>query len=103
VTLGFVRNSTSLIEPYPDYKWHSSHGRDCDGMTSVFRVAIDECKQMWVLDSGKIGRNQVCQPQLLIFNLSNDKLVKRFRFPKDLYSDAGLFITPVSSSLFCAD
>lgn len=41
VTLGYVASGPgNLIQPYPDYTWHSSHGRDCDGITSVFRIAV---------------------------------------------------------------
>lgn len=98
VTLGYVKSTTSLIAPYPNYEWHSSHGSDCNGMTSVFRVAFDDCNQMWVLDSGKIGSTQHCQPQLLIFNLNTDTLVKRHRFEKSLYTESSLFITPVSDN-----
>lgn len=99
VTLGYVKMSDTAVIPYPSYNWHSSHGRDCEGLTSVFRVAIDECNQMWVLDSGKIGAAQYCQPQLLIFNLRTDKLVQRYRFDKSLYRDNSLFLTPVSRQL----
>lgn len=43
VTLGYVANGPGyLIQPYPDYSWHSSHGRDCDGITSVFRVSVSD-------------------------------------------------------------
>ncbi|KAG5671105.1 hypothetical protein PVAND_001319 [Polypedilum vanderplanki] len=95
ITLGFVKHSTNVIEPYPNYKWHSSGGNDCDYMTSVFRVAFDTCNQMWVLDSGKIGSNQVCQPKLLVFNLATDSLVKRFRIPSSFVTSTTLFITPI--------
>lgn len=40
VTLGYLSGSHNLIQPYPEYSWHSSHGRNCDGITSVFRVAV---------------------------------------------------------------
>lgn len=99
-TLGFVRRSETQLNPYPSYEWHSSQGRNCDGLTSVFRVAMDTCGQMWVLDSGKIGSNQLCQPQLLVFNLKNDKLVSRYRFDRSLYRDTSLLITPVNNSIF---
>lgn len=43
-TLGLVSsnraNGGPLIQAYPEYSWHSSHGRNCDGITSVFRVAV---------------------------------------------------------------
>lgn len=41
VTLGYIANGPgNLIQPYPNYAIQSSHGRDCDGITSVFRVAV---------------------------------------------------------------
>lgn len=39
-TFGYVTGSGNLIQPYPQYSWHSSHGADCDGITSVFRVTV---------------------------------------------------------------
>lgn len=40
VTLGYVAGPRNQIQPYPEYSWHSSHGNDCDGITSVFRIAV---------------------------------------------------------------
>lgn len=97
VTLGTIAPVPgSLIQPYPDYSWHSSHGTNCDGITSVVRIAIDECRRLWVLDTGKIGEIQHCSPQMLIFDLNSNQLIKRYRFPQSQYKDASLFITPVS-------
>ncbi|XP_055316182.1 protein yellow-like [Sitodiplosis mosellana] len=96
VTLGYVAGPGNLIQPYPSYSWHESHGRDCDGITSVFRIAIDKCRRLWVLDTGRIGAQQYCQPQILVFNLNTDTLIHRYRFPQDQYKPGvSLFITPV--------
>lgn len=101
VTLGTVAPTLgSCIQPYPDYSWHSSHGANCDGITSVLRIAIDECRRLWVLDTGKIGEIQKCPPQLLTFDLSTNLLIKRYRFPREQYSAASLFITPVSNKVY---
>lgn len=44
ITLGTVStngaNGGPLIEAYPEYSWHSNPGRNCEGITSVFRVAV---------------------------------------------------------------
>ncbi|XP_026470892.1 major royal jelly protein 1-like [Ctenocephalides felis] len=85
-----------MLAAYPDYSWHSSHGRNCNGLTSVFRVDIDKCNRMWVLDTGMIGSTQHCPPQLVVFNLHTDKMIMRYRFPEDQYkSGISLFVTPV--------
>lgn len=43
-TLSTTQKSTDggpLIEPYPTYfPWHSNPGKNCDGITSVFRIAV---------------------------------------------------------------
>ncbi|XP_030388000.1 major royal jelly protein 3-like [Scaptodrosophila lebanonensis] len=84
-----------LLQPYPSLDWHNKNGENCDQITSAFRVTINECNQMWVLDSGVIGRDQVCPPQLLLFNLGDDRLLHRFRFPNTTYVPGGsLLIAP---------
>ncbi|XP_030380459.1 protein yellow-like [Scaptodrosophila lebanonensis] len=84
-----------LIQAYPNYNMHNGNGENCDQITSAFRVAITECNQMWVLDTGLIGDLQYCPPQLLLFNLADDSLVHRYRFPNNTYMPAAsLFITP---------
>lgn len=48
ITLGVVTNIRTpngpLIAPYPSYMWHKSYGKNCDAITSVFRVAVSEVK-----------------------------------------------------------
>lgn len=41
MTLGTVEDD-GLIRGYPDYSWHDNQGSNCDGMTSVFRVAVSK-------------------------------------------------------------
>lgn len=96
VTLGTISPvNKDYIKPYPDYSWHSSHGLNCDAMTSVFRVVIDECQRMWVLDTGKIENTQFCPPQILIFDLITDRLITRYKIPSENYSEISLLISQV--------
>lgn len=39
MTLGIV-DGQGRIQAYPDYSWHDNQGQNCDGITSVFRVAV---------------------------------------------------------------
>ncbi|XP_052740139.1 protein yellow isoform X2 [Bicyclus anynana] len=94
VTLGTV-DEDGLISGYPDYSWHDNQGHNCNGMTSVFRVAIDRCSRLWVMDAGKIGENQVCPPQLLAFDLNSDRLIYRHVVNASNYIATSLFINPV--------
>ncbi|XP_018401267.1 PREDICTED: major royal jelly protein 1-like [Cyphomyrmex costatus] len=84
-----------LLRPYPDWSWHNSNCT-CDGIVSVIRVYI-RCNHIFVLDSGTIGPDQICNPKLLIFNLKNDTLVKTIYIPFDIASNTtgtGVLIAP---------
>ncbi|CAD7090713.1 unnamed protein product [Hermetia illucens] len=99
-TLGTVTNLPAEGGPqlvaYPRYSWHSSHGLDCNGITSAFRVAIDDCERLWVIDTGRIGNVQHCTPQLLVFDLRKDTLIHRYRFPQSQFKTAvSLLVTPI--------
>lgn len=45
------RPNGTEIKPYPDYSWHNSHGKNCDGLTSVYRVAVSELASLITLPS----------------------------------------------------
>lgn len=86
-----------LLKPYPDWSWAKLGS--CDSITSVYRVAIDKCDRLWVLDTGVVGNDRVCGAQLLTFDLNTSKLLKRIKIPKDIAVNAtinkGLLVTPV--------
>ncbi|XP_072748521.1 major royal jelly protein 2-like [Anoplolepis gracilipes] len=86
-----------LLQPYPDWTW-TKRG-DCNGITNVFRVAIDRCNRLWVLDNGKIGKEVVCPAQLLVFDLATNKLIKRVKiankFSQNSKTKIGLLVTIV--------
>lgn len=44
---------------------------------------------------GLAGSPQLCEPQLLIFDLKTDRLIHRYRIPRNQYSENSLFINPV--------
>ncbi|XP_072932020.1 dopaminechrome tautomerase-like isoform X2 [Epargyreus clarus] len=94
VTLGTVEED-GRIAGYPEYGWHDHQGINCNGMTSVFRTAIDKCNRLWVMDAGKINEKQVCPPQLLAFDLNTDQLVYRHIVNESKYIATSLFITPI--------
>ncbi|XP_032684643.1 protein yellow-like [Odontomachus brunneus] len=94
VTLGYVTNNAEdgqhLIAPYPNWEWNKLG--NCDAITSVFRIQVDSCERLWVLDTGKLGNRQLCRPQLLSFSLQTNKLLTRYKFPKEQFKDDSLFV-----------
>ncbi|XP_014223730.1 protein yellow-like [Trichogramma pretiosum] len=97
VTVGYVTDGLSkegnpLIAPYPNWQWNKLGS--CDALTSVYRVQVDECERVWVLDTGKVGEEQVCPPQLLSFSLRSNRLLSRYRVPSSQYEEDSLLVTP---------
>lgn len=39
-----------MLAAYPDYSWHSSHGKNCNGLTSVFRVEVSKIFTICILN-----------------------------------------------------
>ncbi|XP_033222685.1 major royal jelly protein 1-like [Belonocnema kinseyi] len=86
-----------LLAPYPDWSWYRKG--NCNGITNVYRIAIDKCNRLWVLDNGVIDENQVCSAQILLFNLETNELLGRTKIPNRLSQNSerneGLLITPI--------
>lgn len=86
VTLGYVTketiNGNPVIAPYPDMSWHRDpESCKSNRLVSVYRVQIDKCGRMWVLDNGRYINNNVCPAQILAFDLKT--VIFRFRFSID--------------------
>lgn len=96
VTLGYVTDNISpegnpIIAPYPNWEWNRLG--QCDAITSVFRMQVDSCDRLWVLDTGKLENRQICRPQLLSFSLRTNKILSQYKFPKEQFKDDSLFVT----------
>ncbi|XP_066592037.1 uncharacterized protein [Prorops nasuta] len=90
-----------LLRPYPDWRWTKKG--DCNGLTNVYRVSIDRCNRLWVLDNGSIDGKQICPAQLLSFDLFNDKLLERIKIPHSIShspeNGQSLLVTPVVEAI----
>ncbi|XP_067210014.1 major royal jelly protein 3-like [Linepithema humile] len=88
-----------LLRPYPDWSWYTKN--DCNSITAgVFRVYI-KCNYIFILDSGKYEPNvSICPAQLLIFDLSTDKLVKRIIIPPNVADNKNGFGLLTSLTVF---
>ncbi|KAI5698727.1 hypothetical protein M8J75_011199 [Diaphorina citri] len=92
-----ANDGSHLLEPFPNWSTHNE--KDCDGLISVYRVQIDECGKLWVLDTGKLNTftgspKKLCNPQIVVYDLTKgDKIVLRHRFPEAQVDDHSLPIT----------
>ncbi|XP_034933720.1 protein yellow-like [Chelonus insularis] len=98
-TLGYIPHNNALtrqvndpiIIPYPN--WGRNRIGNCDNLVSVYRIKVDECGRLWVLDTGKLVDDQICPPKLLKFDLNTDTSTT-YIFPQNKYKSSSLFITP---------
>lgn len=76
------------MKPYPSW---GAHQQGISGeppeIISPFRIRADRCGRLWVLDTGTddiLGETKkLSQTQLLIYDLHNDNLLRRYAFPDD--------------------
>lgn len=95
------------LRPYPSWEWHMFKGQQPPEIVSPFRIRADSCDRLWVLDSGytnimegKVGS----KPQLLIFDLNTDKVIKNYTIPEDQYvTGRNLFCSVVVEENNCND
>lgn len=74
------------IKPYPNWEAHADpYNPDCSKLISVYRTFIDDCKRIWLIDSGivnaTVSLNQICPPKIVAFDLLTDELLVRYDIP----------------------
>ncbi|KAJ8665272.1 hypothetical protein QAD02_006934 [Eretmocerus hayati] len=98
VTLSIITELSSkggpLLTPYPDWTWHKVD--DCDGIVSVFRIAIDECNRLWMVDTGTASGNPICPTKILVFDLRTDQLLLKYIIPEaQTLNRTAQFVNPI--------
>ncbi|XP_053607462.1 protein yellow-like isoform X2 [Plodia interpunctella] len=85
------------LKPYPNWAMNvlPRNGHSCDGLISVFRISVDPCGKLWVLDSGQVDSvdtpKQRCPPSILVFDLARDELLARYFIPKEFVLQGSLY------------
>lgn len=98
--------SPALI-PYPDLA--SNRAGDCTtGLSTVYRIKVDQCNRLWVLDTGTIGigntTRNVCPYAINIFDLNTNQRIRRYEFrPEDTNEDTFIANTVVDIGSSCDD
>ncbi|CAH1115367.1 unnamed protein product [Psylliodes chrysocephalus] len=87
IPLNTTEKSPTLI-PYPDWKANQIPKKGetpaDNQIISVFRVNIDACDRLWVMETGLadiLGNpQQIIPSSIAIFDLNTDKLLRRYNF-----------------------
>lgn len=95
------------LTPYPSWEAHESNSVGASEIVSTFRVRADRCNRLWVLDTGLTdilgSPEQQVPPTLLIYDLTNDRLMKKFVIPEDQRTPDSLFANLVVEDYSCDD
>lgn len=72
---------------------------DNSSIISTFRIRVDECDRLWVMDTGLVdilqAPKQIAPPALVIFDLKTNKLIKRYTIPGAHIKDDTFFANVV--------
>ncbi|KAJ8687090.1 hypothetical protein QAD02_022884 [Eretmocerus hayati] len=75
--------SGPLIQPYPSWEW--TNRNDCDAIIEIWKITIDECNRLWVVDTGRDHKLSIlCPAKLLAFDLSSNRVVKKLIIPESI-------------------
>lgn len=92
-----VTGSPELI-PYPD--WRSNTAGDCaNSLTTVYRIKVDECGRLWVLDTGTLGIGNTttnpCPYAVNVYDLATNTRIRRYELRAD-DTNANTFIANIA-------
>nr|XP_022906567.1 L-dopachrome tautomerase yellow-f2-like [Onthophagus taurus] len=75
------------LNPYPNWSAHNFSTSSTPEIISPFRIRADQCDRLWVLDTGISNilpdKKQLTNPQLIIYDLHSDVLLRRYEIPAD--------------------
>ncbi|KAF9422347.1 hypothetical protein HW555_001937 [Spodoptera exigua] len=86
------------LHPYPNWREgclaHNGSVVSNRTVVSTFRVNVDKCDRLWVVDNGVSDMStdvkQVTQPSVLVFNLRTDELLKKFILNETVLRDSSV-------------
>uniref|UniRef100_A0A182PSS9 Bee-milk protein n=1 Tax=Anopheles epiroticus TaxID=199890 RepID=A0A182PSS9_9DIPT len=87
------------LKAFPSWSHHkaSTNEYNCSdiGLVSVYRIRIDSCNRLWVLDAG-VSRSLedfeiTCAPKILIYDLYTNQVIRRIDFPTEVIRGESLF------------
>ncbi|XP_075156805.1 L-dopachrome tautomerase yellow [Haematobia irritans] len=92
-----VTGSPALI-PYPD--WRSNTAGDCaNSITTAYRIKVDECGRLWVLDTGTLGIGNTttnpCPYAVNVFDLATNTRIRRYELRAE-DTNANTFIANIA-------
>lgn len=89
-----TEGSPNLI-PYPNWESHDLQNYSSQSIVSAFRLAIDLCERLWVIDTGFDGflgnKTVYSTPSIIIFDLNTDQIIHRYNLKDTDQTDTSIF------------
>lgn len=112
-TLNYIdmdRNPSGLnipLIPYPSLQQNVA-GDCANGLSTVYRIKVDQCGRLWVLDTGTVGigntTQNVCPYAINVFDLQTNRRIRRYEFrPEDTNANTFIANTAVDIGQSCED
>ncbi|XP_027854027.2 protein yellow-like isoform X2 [Aphis gossypii] len=80
-------NRSPNLIPYPSYEQNRLASNSTDRIVSVFRINVDACDRLWLVDTGLQDvwgeAVPVQTPKLMVFDLNTDTLIRQYTFKAD--------------------
>ncbi|XP_024081900.1 protein yellow-like isoform X2 [Cimex lectularius] len=79
------------LKPYPSWDFNENTNKTLKGkkMVSVISLYVDKCSRLWALDTGIVEELKIKKsespPSLHIFNLNDDKIIRRYVLKEEDY------------------
>ncbi|XP_014485527.1 PREDICTED: protein yellow-like isoform X1 [Dinoponera quadriceps] len=106
IRINDTRESPPLI-PYPSWEAHQYGAAGVPEIVSTFRVRADRCNRLWVLDTGLadiLGNpEQQVPPALIVYDLTNDRMLRKHVIPADQRTADSLFANIAVEDYSCED
>ncbi|XP_022161165.1 protein yellow-like isoform X1 [Myzus persicae] len=80
-------NRSPRLVPYPNYKMNrlpATGQPTTDHLINTYRISVDKCDRLWAIDMGISNGTKLGQPQLFIFDLNTDQVVRQFVITQNL-------------------
>lgn len=93
------------LKPYPNW---AAHKGSVPQIVSPFHIKVDSCQRLWAIDTGiegilnGDGAKQLSSPRILIFNLTDDTLIRQSEL-KNIKLDKSIFSNIVVDDNDCDD
>jgi len=85
--VGSNYNRSPRLVPYPNYKMNrlpATGQPTTNHIINTYRISVDKCDRLWVIDMGISNGTKLGQPQLFVIDLNTDQIVRQFMIAQDL-------------------